>query len=323
MSGATRTVVREPSVDSPRHYGQRVHRLAAIYVALFCGALAGLALLIWRGKFFVDLSQRSNVETLALAFFFIFFLYVAVLSRKGVAGAMRIAYYGLLARATRDRAAAERRKHEALPAANDRPFVALNVVLQRRNKPGDAFELAVSDDAGSLGFLRIDGARVTYLPSKQSGSNSIFAFFEQEVNRVLRERGVDAEVDIVDWQTIDDEATQQYLGLVQFARNLERHLGGSEFWPTLALTQADCRELESCLSAICPALRDEGFLPDWEYTAEHKLPIVPEPLGLASLSRSERRADPLTTMGFAAAVVITAVGILGLLILFPPWVPGT
>jgi hypothetical protein len=43
----------------------------------------------------VTLSQRSNVETLVLAFFFIFFLYVALVSRSGAAGALHIGYFAL------------------------------------------------------------------------------------------------------------------------------------------------------------------------------------------------------------------------------------
>src|SRR5581483_1414570 len=115
----------------------------------------------------------------------------------------------------------------------------------------------------------------------------------------------------------------QYFGLVGFARNLERQLGADALWPKVRLTDDDCAELERLLAQLCPALRDEAFLPDWEYSAEHKLPIIPEPLGLVSLSREERRADPIATMGCAVLVVLISVVIIALLILFPPWVPGT
>ena len=63
-------------------------------------------------------------------------------------------------------------------------------------------------------------------------------------------------------------------------------------------------------------------MPDWEYAGEHKLPIIPEPLGLVSLSRSERRVDPVASMGCAVVVVLGTVLILAAFILFPPWVPG-
>lgn len=128
---------------------------------------------------------------------------------------------------------------------------------------------------------------------------------------------------MVSWRRIDDEATESYLSQVRFARNLARHLQADALWPTLRLTDADCHELEQRLAAVCPALRDEAFLPDWEYEAEHKVPLIPEPLGIISVSRTERRADPVATMGCGAVVVLVTLAILGLLIAFPPWVPGT
>ncbi len=60
-----------------------------------------------------------------------------------------------------------------------------------------------------------------------------------------------------------------------------------------------------------------------EATAHDKLPLIPEPLGLITLSRSEHRADPVAAMGCAVAVVLFVVAVLGLFIAFPPWVPGS
>jgi len=89
------------------------------------------------------------------------------------------------------------------------------------------------------------------------------------------------------------------------------------------LTRADATELERRLSAVCSALRLEGYLPHWDYQAEHKLPIVPEPLGLISLSRSEQRVDPVSSMVGAIVVVVLVLVILSVFIVVPPWVPGT
>jgi hypothetical protein len=76
------------------------------------------------------------------------------------------------------------------------------------------------------------------------------------------------------------------------------------------------------LSAICSPLRDGCFLPQCDYQGEHKLPIIPEPLGLVSLSRTEQRVDSVSSMGCPVWMVLAAVGALALLIVFPPWVPG-
>jgi hypothetical protein len=324
MPDIARTLVREPSVGSPQEYARRVHRLAVAYVGLFVLPLVGIGLLIWQAHLLVTLTQRSNVETLTLLFLLLFFLYLATLSARGVVGAARIAHYALLVRLGRDRLAVERQKMEALgPPIADSPSAALNKALDAESPRGQPLRLVVEDAAGPMGTLAIDGADLRHRDARRNCSNSLLAFFVEQVNKVLQARGVDAGLDVLHWKKIHDEETEAYLSIVRFARNLERHLGGPELWPRLTLTDADCRELERRLAAVCPALRDEGFLPDWEYSGEHKLPLIPEPLGLISLSRSETRVDPVASMGCAVLIVGVVVGVLALLIVFPPWVPGS
>jgi hypothetical protein len=254
----------------------------------------------------------------------VFFVYVALLSARGAWGAAHIAYYALLARVHRDREAIERRKAAALGPPDPHPLsVALNLIVEKEGLPCQPFELPIADRAGPMGALKIDGAKVTYLEARSGASNDVFAFFAQQVNEILHDRGEQAELDVVEWKEINDEATEQYLGLVQFARNLERHLGAKELWPKLILNDSDRNELERRLSAICAALRSEAFLPDWEYEGEHKVPVIPEPLGLVSLARTEKRVDPIASMGCALIVVLALVLVLALFVAFPPWVPGT
>jgi hypothetical protein len=316
--------VREPGSESPRQYARRVHRLAAIYLVLFVACTIGTVLLLWHGRLWVSLAQHSNVETLTFAFLLVFFLYLGVLSSPGLIGALRVAYYDLLlARLGTPEIEIERRKHAALgPPRVDPPVAALNLVVERADRPCESFEIELGDDAGAMGRLEIDGAGLIHHPEVREGSNNLLAFVSHQINQILQARQQRANLDIVAWQTIDDEHAQQYLSTVHFARRLERHLGAEELWPKVRLTEDDLRELKRRLREVCPAVRSEGFLPDWEYEAEHKLPLVPEPLGLVSLSRSERRADPIASMGCALLVVLGAVGVLALLIVFPPWVPG-
>jgi hypothetical protein len=322
---AAQEAIREPGSADARQFAERVYRLALVYPALFVVATAGAVLILWQGKFFVALAQRSNVETLVLAFFVVFFGYVATLSLPGVLGSARIGYHALLHRTTGDHVAVERRKQAALGEAGKgrQPVVALNVVLERADRPCEPVHFAVADEAGSLGVIVADGAKLVHRDGHLGGSNDLLAYFVRQVNDVLAQRGMPRVVDIVWWKTIDDESTAQYLSIANFARNLERHLGADELWPKFRLTETECGTLEARLRAICPALRDEAFLPDWEYAAEHKVPIIPEPLGLVSLSRSERRVDPLASMGCATVVVVAIVAVLVLFLLFPPWVPGT
>jgi hypothetical protein len=315
--------IRETETRSPREYRRRVRHLALAYTALFGGSVAGIALLVWQAQLYVTLAQRSNVETLTLAFLFVFFGYVGYLSLGGAVGAARIAYYGLLGALGSNREAVERRKAAALGGRRGTPpTVALNYVLEQEGRPGRPFTVALADGAGPAGRLEIDGAKITHLEAFGDGSNSLLAFFVHQVNDLLHRRGAPAGLDIVAWKKIDDEQTEERLGLIEFARNLERHLGAGELWPKRTLTQDDCRELERRLSTICPALRDEAFLPDWEYEAEHQVPLIPEPLGLVSLQRSERRVDPVASMGCAVMVVLAVVVVLAVFVAFPPWVPG-
>lgn len=319
-----RTAIREPGVEGPRYYARRVHRLAVFYTGLFVASLVGIALLIWRAQFFVALTQRSNVETLVLAFFLVFFAYVAVLSAPGALGAARIARFAVLRRLGRDPASVERLKQAALgPPGPTSAAVALNVVVAQEGQTGESFTLTVADEHGSLGTLEVRGAEIRLREAPRHGSNSLLAFAAYQIQAVLRERGVEAELDVVEWKTLDDETTLQYLSLVRFAVNLERTLGVPPLWPKVVLTAADCAEIERRLRAICGAVRNELFLPRWEYAGEHKLPIIPEPLGLLTLSRYEKRVDPEASMGCAFLVILACVAVLALLIKFPPWVPGT
>jgi hypothetical protein len=199
----------------------------------------------------------------------------------------------------------------------------MNHLVEKAETRGEPFELHLEDDFGSMGSILIDGARLTHLPAHGPGSTSVFIFFEHRANHLLEVAGSDRRLSIVEWKTINDESLDQYLGLVDFARNVGRHLGLEESWPKVTLSEAQCATLEQELAEICHALRNEGFLPEWEYGANHKLPLIPEPLGLLSLDRSEKRVDPLSSMGTAAAIVVASVLIFAFIVLAPPWVPGT
>lgn len=322
MADVIKQVVDEPGARSPADYARRVLGLAVLYPLVTVAALAGEALLVWRVKALVTLAQRSNVETLVLAFFAVFFAYVGFLGGRGAPGAVRILWWRALGLVRRDPEALERSKHARLgPARGDGPLVALNVVLERAGRPGQPFSLPVTDRAGAMGRIEVDGARLRHAPDRRDGSSSLLAFFAHQVGEVAgAPQG--REVDVVAWGALDDEETHQLLSLVDFARNLGEALHRPGLWPRVVLDEAACAELARRLSAVCPALREESLLPHWEYQAEHKLPIVPEPLGLVSLGRSEKRADPLPALGSLTIVVIVAVAILVAVLAAPPWIPG-
>jgi hypothetical protein len=309
-------IVSEPGTDSPESYARRVRRLAALYVVLFASSLTGAVLLAWQGKHFVTLAQRSNVETLVILFFLVFFAYLAALSSRGAIGALRLATF-----AVRERAAAEKQKADALgPPRGEGPTVAVNALLERESAPGTSFTIPVADEHGPMGSLLIDGATIRHVLARRDGSVNLLAYFVRQVSLMLDERH-EEDIDIVEWGSLDEDGLMKWSALTRFARALGDKLG-AQLWPVHRLSDADCAELERRLSAICPALRSEGFLPAWEYSADHKLPVIPEPLGLVTLGRSEKRVDPLPSMAFATLVVVATVLLIAVFVIWPPWVPG-
>ena len=314
-----RAVVRAPDVTDAHHYRRRVHLLCAIFPSLFILAGVGLTLVVWHGRLFVTLAQRSNVETLTIAFMLFFFAYVMTLTANGAVGALRVAYYHLLALAAgRDRI--EWRKIAALGAPGTGPSVAINRVVERSDRPGQPLELSIRDRFGSMGKIRFDGVRVDHIEAHRDGSNNLFPFVLRQICDVI---GTSAEeLEVLAWRSINDEEFHRFTASVAATRALGRRLADDEVWPRYTLTPQQCDALERRLADVCDALRDEAFLPHWEFEGQHKVPIIPEPLGVISLQRSERRVDPLSSMMSALVVVAFAVALIAWFMLRPPWVPA-
>lgn len=316
-------LVREGGTRSVSEYRRHVYQLAAIYMALVLFGVGAIAVIIVWGKLFVTLSQRSNVETLTLAFILVLFAYLVIVSVPGAWGALKIMYYNAPAWFGRDRAEVEARKQAAVTFnQTDTDSVYLNCRVCPQGQPDATITIPLRDDAGSLGAIIIDGVKMMHDQGSRHSSNSLFAFMEQRIQQLVAARDPHAEIEIVQWATINDEPALQYASLVTFSRNLERHLKSGPLWPYVELTDDDIATLTRDGTELCPVLRDESHLPDLEYTVQHQLPIIPEPLAFLSLSRQEERADPVASMGCALIVMIVILALLALFIVFPPWVPG-
>jgi hypothetical protein len=316
-----RNLVREPDVADPRAFRRRVHQLAAVNFLLLCFAVAGIGVIVANGRRFVLLAQRSNVETLTIAFFLLFFSYLLLLSARGAKGAALLGLHALRALRRRDPVTMQRKLVARLGETVDGPAVALSHALERADRSGQPFELRVADGAGSVGRICVDGVSVRHREAFRHGSTSMLAYFVHQITDVL---GLAAdEIDIVCWATIDAEGWHQYRGTVRALEALGRARGAeAPVWPRWTLTEAQIAELERRLSAICSAVREEAFLPRVEYEGEHKIPIIPEPLGILSLKRRERRVDPLSSMGICLAIVAVVTALLVWFAWRPPWVPG-
>jgi len=300
--------LREPGVSDPKHYARRVTWLAIVHPLLLVCSLAGIVLLVWRGELFVTLAQRSNVETLTIAFFLVFFTYFTFATVPGAVGAVRIGWFRLRLRTARDPARVEAKRLAALGKRGLGAAAAFDKVVELEGHAGQPWELEIQDAVGSLGRLRFDGVGVTHVDAFRGGSSSLLGYVERKLRELSGEP-----VAIVQWASTGGEEHLQYVAM---ARAL------AATWPKLTLT-ADQRELlarEVC--ELCGALRDEAFLPDWEFGGEHKLPIIPEPLGIISLSRTEKRVDPLSSMTAALVIIVIVVGLICYFLARPPWVPG-
>jgi hypothetical protein len=229
---------------------------------------------------------------------------------------VRIGMFRLRARAMGDHARLEATKIAALGERGPGPSAAFDRAIEVEGHPGEPWEIELRDDHGSMGRLRISGVRVEHLDAYRGGSNGLLGFFEAKLAKLS-----DDKVAIVQWQSTSDEALRQYVVTADAIRALGRSMQ-AVVWPTVVVTAEHRRALEDELRALCPALRDEAFLPDWEYEGEHKLPIIPEPLGIISLSRTERRVDPLSSLSATLVVVLLVVGLVCFFLLRSPWVPG-
>lgn len=315
--------IREQGTQSVPDYQARVRRLATIYVAIVVVCVAAIALIVDQSKLLVTLSQRSNVETLTLALIVVLFAYLAVISLPGFLGALQIVALNAPRWLGRDALEVERRKHGRLRRhKGDDDAVFLNCRLCPELTPELPVTLPLVDEAGSLGTIVIDGVKISRQEGTRGGSNSIFAYVEQRANTLVQRRAPDARIQIVQWATIDDEPGYQYYSLVRFSENLGRELKLPPLWPSYSLTLDEIETLRRELAELCPTLRNEALLPDVEYSAEHRVPVIPEPLALITLSRSESRADPVASMGCALIVAVVIFALVVFVVLFPPWVPA-
>ena len=186
--------------------------------------------------------------------------------------------------------------------------MAFDKVVALASAPDDPWELEIRDDLGSLGRLRFDGVHATYSGGLRGGSNTMFGYLEDQLRALAS-----APVMIVHWASTGEEDLRAYVAMAAALRRT---------WPAATLGDDARAQLAQRIAELAPALREEAYLPDWEFQGEHKLPIIPEPLGIISLSRSERRVDPLASLTAALAVVCVVIGLLTYFIARTPWVPG-
>jgi hypothetical protein len=311
-------LVKQQLTITPERYANKVRWTAATYFILNLVSVIIMVTIIWRGQFFVTLSQRSNVETLALLIVFVLALYYVLTTFKGFVGALRILWLN----SPFIRGDRERIKHQAIPVGSTPIYVCLDRAIRRQDRPDEPIRWDVADEAGKLGELELDGVKFTYYPLKDGMDNSIFEFMTDQLERVLWKRTPDTQIEIAHWASINGDQASQYLSMVQALDTLGRRTGGGPVWPSHEIDEQDIQEIGAELTKLVPTLRNEAHLPKLEYEVSYNIPVLPEPLGLLRLTRRDNRADPIVSMGCASFVMLFVLLLLVFFIFLPPWVPS-
>src|SRR5207253_5101378 len=135
-------------LEAPAEDAKTLHRrtnlLVAIHLVLAITALAVLALVFARIRLLVTLTQRSNVETLVIAFVVVFLVYLLVTTLPATIGALRLLGYRSLGHDRAQRAL----QHKARNDRKETKRCHLNVVV--RGPRGGDVSFPIVDDYGTI-----------------------------------------------------------------------------------------------------------------------------------------------------------------------------
>lgn len=304
-----------PAVDPPSLH-RRTNWLVAIHLVLTAAAIAVLVLVIWRIRLLVTLAQRSNVETLVLAFVVIFLTYILITTGPASVGAVRLLAYRALGRERAQRRLQQKVRSD--PKETKRSY--LNVAV--RGPRGQDVEVPIGDRFGKICGLRLHDAEIAFVDAPKELTHSVVQLVARTLEDVGRLEGTDHGVKVIFWDSIDEGAAEAYASQVGAFRRLERAVGERPLWPVLTLDAAGIEALEAMLREAAPSLREDLLLPDIEYSAEFSIPIIPEPFAFMQLTRRKEHADAVASMGCATLVALGFLGVIAWILIDPPWVPG-
>lgn len=311
-------LLEEPETRDPAHYARRVRWLAVVHVLLFLTCAVGAVLLIWRGELFVTLAQRSNVETLTIAFVLIFLLYMLVSGAPAAIGSLRILAYRALGRDRAQRAL----QRKASRDRKETKRCQLNVVV--RGPDGGDVELPIEDDFGRLCMVRLHLTEIAFLEGPEEMTFAAMQVIANTLDSVGEIEGTHHSVKIVYWDAIAESESEAYASEVSAFDRLERALDAPEpLWPVVRLDRAGVTRLRDTLREATPTIRESLLLPDVEYSADFTIPVIPEPFAFMQLSRRIEHADAVGSLGCATIVALVFLVVVAWVIVNPPWVPGT
>jgi hypothetical protein len=279
-------------------------------------AAAVLAILVWKAPLLVTLAQRSNVETLLLAFILVYVAYIFITTMPATIGGLRLVALRLLGT---DRAQRRlQKKVQRDKKTTSRSY--MNVIVRG---PRDApVEVPIADRFGKMGSLRLELAQIAFVDVPEELTHSTAQLVVKTLGKVAKLEGTELQPKVVYWDGLEEEAAHIYASEVGAFDRLERALDQKPLWPVARVDKEGIEELEKVMRGATQSLRESLLLPDVEYQAEFRIPVIPEPLALMQLSRRSQHADAVASMGCVSLVTIATLGLLVLLVVAPPWVPG-
>lgn len=308
-------LMEAPAVDPPS-LRRRTNWLVAIHLVLAVAALAVIALVAWRIRLLVTLAQRSNVETLVIAFVVIFLAYMLVTTGPSSIGALRLLGYRAIGTERAQRAL--QRKARAGKKETMRSY--LNLVV--RGPRGGDIEVPIQDRFGKLCSVRIHLAEVAFVDAPEELTHSTLQLVVKTLEEVGTLEGTDHELKVIYWDSLEESQAEAYASQVSAFDRLERGLGKEPLWPVLHVDAEGVERLQQMLREAAPLLRENLLLPDIEYSAEFAIPIIPEPFAFMRLTRRKEHADAVASMGCATIMALIFLAVITWLLVDPPWVPG-
>lgn len=314
MSGIWQ-LMESPATD-PASLRRRTNWLIAIHLVLATAALTVLMLIVWRVRILITLAQRSNVETLVIAFVAIFLVYLLITTAQATIGALRILGYRAMG-AERAQPALQRK---ARSDRKDTKRSHMNVVV--RGPSDQDVVVPIQDRYGKLCTLRLHLTEVVFEDAPQELTHSVLQLVVQTLGEIGTLEGTDHEPKVIYWDSLDEEQAEAYASQVGAFDRLEKALGKDSLWPAVRINERDVEQIRQMLEEAAPSLRENLLLPDIEYTAEFTVPVIPEPFAFMQLSRKMSHADAVASMGCATLVVLVFLATVSWVLINPPWVPG-
>lgn len=296
---------------------RRTDLLVTFHIVLSAAALLVLGLVVWRIQHLVTLTQRSNVETLVLAFIVVFLGYVLLTTYSATWGALRIVALRLFGGRDRGQRWIQRRAN-AQQKETKRSY--LDVLV--RGPLGDPIEIPLKDGVGPLGLVRIQRAEIACVQVPKDLPLTTFQLIAKTLEQVGEPKDAQEERHVVFWDAIDKESSAVYAAQTTAFDRLAKLNGEERIWPELHVDDKGVARLGAVLEEALPLLRESLLMPDIEYSAEFSIPVIPEPFAFVQLRRSTQHADPVASLGCMTAVALVMFALIALVIVLPPWVPG-